>query len=131
MDLSWRFGRFYSGHYDDASIGFGYKFKGYVNLALNTEIVRGRLPQGNFKENIVQIKADFFFSPNLGLMNYIQYDDVSKTLGANIRLRWQLSPGNEIYLVYTKNWERRWDPLSRFVPLGERGVLKITLSIRP
>jgi len=131
VDLSWRFGQFYSGHYDDASIGFGYKFKGYVNLALATEIVRGRLRQGNFKENIVQIKADFFFSPNLGLMNYIQYDDVSKTLGANVRLRWQLSPGNEIYLVYTKNWEKRWDPLSRFVPLGERGVLKITLSIRP
>jgi len=23
-------------------------------------------------------------------MNYIQYDDVSRTLGANIRFRWQL-----------------------------------------
>lgn len=131
VDLSWRFGQFYSGHYDDASIGFGLKFKGYVSLALNAELVRGRLRQGNFNENVYQLKADFFFSPDLGLMNYIQYDDVSKTLGANIRFRWQLSPGNEIYLVYTKNWERRWDPVSRFVPLGERGVFKITLSIRP
>ena len=131
FDLSWRFGQFYSGQYDDATVGFGFKFKGYVNLALNAELVRGRLPEGNFKANVYQIKADIFFSPDLGLMNYIQYDDVSKTLGANIRFRWQLSPGNEIYLVYTKNWERRWDPVSRFVPLGERGVFKITLSIRP
>lgn len=52
-------------------------------------------------------------------------------MGANIRFRARLSPGNEIYVVYTKNWERHWDPFSRFVPLGERGVLKITLSIRP
>jgi Domain of unknown function (DUF5916)/Carbohydrate family 9 binding domain-like len=131
VDLSWRFGQFYSGHYDDAAVGFGFNFKGYVSLALNGEFVRGRLPQGNFNENVYQLKADFFFSPDLGLMNYIQYDDVSKTLGANIRFRWQLSPGNEIYLVYTKNWERLWDPVSRFVPLGERGVFKITLSIRP
>ncbi len=131
VDVSWRFGQFYSGHYDDATVGFGFKFKGYVNLALNAELVRGRLPEGNFKENVYQLKADVFFSPDLGLMNYIQYDDVSRTLGANIRFRWQLTPGNEIYLVYTKNWERRWDPVSRFVPLGERGVFKITLSIRP
>jgi hypothetical protein len=130
-DVSWRFGEFYSGHYDDATIGFGYKYKGYIVLALETEIVRGRLPQGNFNENVYQLKADFFFSPDLGLMSYIQYDDVSNLLGANFRLRWQISPGNEIYLVYTKNWEERWDPMSRFVPLGERGVFKITLSIRP
>jgi hypothetical protein len=131
VDVSWRFGQFYSGHYDDATVGFGFKFKGYVNLALDAELVRGHLPEGNFKENVYQLKADVFFSPDLGLMNYIQYDDVSRTLGANIRFRWQLTPGNEIYLVYTKNWERRWDPVSRFVPLGERGVFKITLSIRP
>ena len=94
-------------------------------------IVRGRLPEGNFRENAYQLKADVFFSPDLGLMTYIQYDDVSRKLGANIRLRWQISPGNEIHLVYTKNWERRWDPTSRFVPLGERGVFKISLSLRP
>jgi hypothetical protein len=131
VDVSWRFGQFYSGHYDDATVGFGFKFKGYVSLALNAELVRGNLPEGNFKENVYQLKADVSLSPDLGLMNYIQYDDVSRTLGANIRFRWQLSPGNEIYLVYTKNWERSWDPVSRFVPLGERGVFKITLSIRP
>ena len=95
------------------------------------ELVRGRLPQGSFDENVYQLKADVLFSPDLGLMNYIQYDDISRTLGANIRFRWQLSPGNVIYLVYTKDWERRWDPVSRFIPLGERGVFKVTLSIRP
>ena len=64
-------------------------------------------------------------------MNYIQYDDISHQLGWSARLRWQISPGNEIYLVYNKNWERRWDPLSRFAPLDERGVFKISLSVRP
>jgi hypothetical protein len=131
VDLEYGFGEFYSGHYNNTQAGFGLKLKGYATAELGINLVRGNLPQGRFTEKVYQLKADFFVSPDLGLMNYVQYDDVSRRLGLNIRLRWQLSPGNEIYLVYTKNWEKRWDPLSRFVPLEEKGVFKIQLSIRP
>jgi len=130
-DLEWKFGQFYSGHYDDVELGFSLKFKGFATLGLDANFVRGRLPRGNFKENVYQFKADFYITPRLGLMNYVQYDDDSNELGINTRFRWEVSPGNTIYLVYSKNWERRWDPASRFYPLEERGVFKITLSIRP
>jgi hypothetical protein len=129
--LEWRFGNFYSGRYDDAELGLSLKYKGYATVSLNANFVRGRLPQGNFNENVYQIKADLFLSPDLGLMNYVQYDDVSRELGWSMRLRWRISPGNEIFIVYNKNWEKRWDPASRFFPLEERGVLKISFSIRP
>jgi hypothetical protein len=131
IDVECSFGRFYSGTYSNVELNLALRFKGYVTLSLSSEFVRGNLPQGRFAENVYQFKADFFFSPDLGLMNYIQYDDVSKELGLNMRFRWQISPGNVIYLVYTKDWERRWDPMSRFVPLGERGVFKVQLSVRP
>jgi hypothetical protein len=131
FDANYTLGEFYSGHFDNFSVGLTIKYKGYANLALDTNLVRGRLPQGHFSENVYQVKADIFLSPDLGLMNYIQYDDISKQLGWSARLRWQISPGNDIYVVYNKNWERRWDPTSRFAPLEERGVLKISLSIRP
>jgi len=131
VDAGYSFGQFYSGHYDDVSLGLTLKFKGYATLAFDANLVRGRLPEGDFSQNVFQLKADIFLSPDLGLMNYIQYDDISDTLGWNARLRWQITPGNEIYLVYNKNWERVWDPLSRFISLGERGVVKLTLSIRP
>ena len=131
FDLSYRFGEFYSGHYDDAEVGLSLKVKGYATLEVSTNIVRGLLAQGRFRENVYELKADLFLSPRLGLMNYLQYDDVSKELGINLRFRWEITPGNIIYFVYTKNWERRWDPMSRFAPLEERGVFKIQLSIRP
>ncbi len=131
FEINYNFGEFYSGHYDDVSIGLTLKYKGYATLSLDTNLVRGRLPQGHFSENVYQVKADIFISPDLGLMNYIQYDDISRLLGWSARLRWQISPGNDIYIVYNKNWERRWDPTSRFLPMEERGVLKISLSIRP
>ncbi len=131
IDAGYNFGEFYSGRYDDVNLGLTLKFKGTATLAFDANLVRGRLPEGRFNENVYQVKADIFLSPDLGLMNYVQFDDISNTLGWSARLRWQISPGNEIFLVYNKNWERRWDPMSRFAPLGDRGVVKISLSIRP
>ena len=131
FDAGYNFGQFYSGHYDDINLGLTLKFKGYAALALDANIVRGRLPESRFSENVYQVRADIFLSPDLGLMNYVQFDDISNALGWSARVRWQISPGNEIFLVYNKNWERRWDPAGRFAPLGDRGVVKISLSIRP
>jgi hypothetical protein len=131
LQAGYTLGGFYSGHYNEATVGLSVKVKGYVSLTLDTDLVRARLPEGRFSENVYQLKADFFLSPDLGLMNYIQFDDISNQLGWSARLRWQISPGNEIYLVFNKNWERRWDPTSRLFPLEQRGVLKISLSIRP
>lgn len=103
LSAEWRFGPFYSGWYDNAELAFTYKFRGYATISLNADLVRGRLPQGRFNENAYQLKADFFVSPDPGLMNYIQYDDGSRKLGWNLRLHWQIFPGNEIYFVYGKN----------------------------
>ncbi|MCX6566494.1 MAG: carbohydrate binding family 9 domain-containing protein [Candidatus Aminicenantes bacterium] len=131
LSVHYNFGPFYSGRYDNFQASLAVKVDGFVNLSFNTNIVRGRMAQGDFNENVYQVKADVYLSPDFGLMNYIQYDDVSRLLGWSSRLRWRISAGNEIYLVYNKNWERRWDPTSRFWPAEERGVLKLSLSIRP
>jgi len=131
LEAGYRLGGFYSGHLEEATLGLTAKVDGFLNLSFSADFVRGRLPQGDFNENVLQVKADFFLSPDLGLMNYIQYDDISRELGWSARLRWQISPGNEVFLVYNKNWERRTDPASRFAPLEDRGVLKLSLSIRP
>ena len=131
FEAGYGFGGYYSGNIDNWSLGLTVKLKGYATLALDTNLVRGRMPEGNFSENVYQLKADIFVSPKLGLMNYLQFDDISRTLGWSARLRWQITPGNEIYLVYNRNWERVWDPRSRLAFLGDRGVIKISLSIRP
>ena len=131
IEAGYGFGGYYSGTINNWTVGLTTKLKGYATLAFDANLVRGNMPQGRFSENVYQLKADIFLSPDLGLMNYIQFDDMTDTLGWSARLRWQITPGNEVYLVYNKNWERIWDPRSRFLPLGDRGVVKISLSIRP
>ena len=131
VQSSYTFGGFYSARYDEETAGVSVKIKGYVNLTANVDLVQGRLPEGRFNEDVYQLKADFYVSPDLGFMNYVQFDDISNQLGWSARLHWQVSPGNDVYLVFDKNWERRWDPGARFFPTEQKGVFKVTLSIRP
>ncbi len=126
-----KFGDFYSGKLSEVHIGTSFKHNGNISVGLGAILVKGNFPQGKYRTNLYRLKADFFMKPETGLMTFIQYDDESRELGANIRFKWRISPGNVIYLVYNKNWLKSWDPESRFYPLQDIGVFKIQLSVRP
>jgi hypothetical protein len=130
LDLSYRFGQFYNGTYNDLTAGVTLKVDGYATLQLNANIINGNLPQGKFTENVYQAKLNLYITPDLGLSNYLQYDDVSNQMGYNGRFFWQFRPGNIINLVYNNNIVRRWDPESRFQLQEEQISLKVQLSIR-
>jgi hypothetical protein len=117
-------------------ISADFSYKANIRLELEGIFVRAQLPEGNFKETVYRAKADFYLNPDLGFMTYLQYDSVSENIGANIRFKWRISPGNTIYFVYNKSWEKAFDALTtyntrRFQPMQDRGVFKIQLSWRP
>ena len=35
----------------------------------------------------------------------VRYDDQTQLIGLFARLRWIVKPGNDIFLVYTHNWQ--------------------------
>lgn len=136
FNLEYEIGGFYGGTLSQLEAGAGFSYQGHARLGLTGIFVRGNLPAGEFQKNLYRAKADFFLNPDLGLMTYIQYDSVSGTLGANIRFKWQISPGNTLYLVYNRGWETGYDTLtglrsSYFLNQQDRGVIKIQLSWRP
>ena len=130
LDLSYNFGGFYDGHYDNLEAGVTLKMDGYANLQLGANIVRGNLPAGKFSENVIMTKVNLYITPDIGLSNYLQYDDVTNHMGYSGRFFWQIRPGNLIYLVYNNNMERQWNTDSRFKMVEEQMKLKIQLSIR-
>ena len=136
VDMEYEFGGFFGGRLSQLELGVDLNFKGNVRLGLEGDFIRGNLPQGKFAETLYRAKADFYLTPDLGLMTYIQYDSLSENIGANFRFKWRISPGNTIYIVYNKSWEKAYDPLAgytsrRFLSLQDRGVFKIQLSWRP
>ncbi len=58
------------------------------------------LESGDFRTHIYRANVNVFFSPDITLTNFIQYDNVSGSVGWQSRFRWILKPGNEIIFVW-------------------------------
>ena len=55
-------------------------------------------------------------SPWISLISIVQYENISSELGLFTRFRWILQPGNDLFIVYSQNWqslENRWLTLDR------------------
>ncbi|RKZ10896.1 hypothetical protein DRQ50_14160, partial [bacterium] len=83
---------------------------GHLQLRLGVEQNFGDLPEGTFTQRLYQLRAVYAFSPDLILSSYTQYDSESRNVGLNNRLRWTLQPGNDLFLVWSRNFLRPVDP---------------------
>lgn len=101
---TWWFGGFYSGHADQISAEFTYKFAPHFRLAVQTEQTFARLKEGSFVARIYSLRADYAFSPLLSLSNLVQFDNESHNLGWQSRVRWILKPGNDLFVVFNQGW---------------------------
>ncbi len=74
------------------------------------------LPVGDFDTHVAQLNLNFNFSPKLFWNITNQYDNVSDSFGINSRIRWNVKPGNDIYLVFNQEvdtFDGRWQPSKR------------------
>ena len=89
------------------------------------------LPQGSFRTDLVVSRVTYTFTPRMFFGGLIQYNSATDTISSNLRLRWEYSPGSELFVVYTE--EQNTDPLrpSRFSELSNRGfVVKVNRLFR-
>ena len=88
-------------------------------------------PQGSFRTDLTFARLTYTFTPRLFFSGLIQYNSAAKTISNNLRLRWEYSPGSELFVVYTE--DRDSDPLrpDRLSELRNRGlVVKINRLFR-
>ena len=86
------------------------------------------LPQGRFYTQIVSLRADCSFSPNISWANLVQYDNESRMLGFQSRFRWILKPGSDIFLVITRGWYRTFE--RDFISNFDRLTAKVQYTFR-
>lgn len=61
---------------------------------------------GTFVQRLTQLNTVIAFSPNLSWTNFLQYDTESQNVGNTMRLRWTVKPGNDIFVVWNRGWQR-------------------------
>ena len=89
------------------------------------------LPEGSFTTTLVQSRVNYTFTPRMFFSGLLQYNSTGNSLNANLRLRWEYSPGSELFVVYTE--DRNTDPFfpDRFTELRNQGfVVKLTRLFR-
>ncbi len=126
------FGEFYTGHLTQIRAHLRWSGRsGHFQIKLESENDFGYLPQGNFIERLWQLKVVYAFTPDLVLSSYTQYDNGSREIGLNNRLRWTISPGRDIYLVWNYGWKRPLErPLFGSIPLSNQVAVKFRWTWR-
>ena len=102
--MSWNLGNYWSGSAHEFTTNFTYKIPPGLTLNVNTDQTFARLPQGNFDATILGGRVNYSASPFVSLSNLIQYDNVSRNLGWQARVRWILQPGNDLFFVFGQGW---------------------------
>ena len=88
-------------------------------------------PYGSFRTDLIVSRVNYTFTPRMFFSGLIQYNSGTNTVSNNLRLRWEYSPGSELFVVYTE--DRETDPLrpDRYAELRNRGfVVKMNRLFR-
>jgi len=125
--VSWWFGGFYGGTLDQLEFRLDIKPSHFVTFELNTVRNMGRLPAGNFNQQVVGGRIRLNFSPDLQLSSFIQYDNESRKIGANTRLRWTFHPLGDLFVVYNHNVA---DRLNRWELDSNQLLIKLQYAFR-
>ncbi|MEO7512343.1 MAG: hypothetical protein ABIZ91_11350, partial [Gemmatimonadaceae bacterium] len=103
-------GGFYTGRLDELVLTGAFKPSSLLIFELNATRNVGRLPEGNFTQDLVGTRMRVNLSPDLQLNSYLQYDNTSDTFGANTRLRWTFAPLGNVFVVYNHNLRHDLNP---------------------
>jgi hypothetical protein len=122
-------GDFYSGTRTERVVNLSVRTRPGLIVYLNGEWNRIELPEGRFTTRLYRVVAETQFSPYMALVNNIQYDTQSAVVGWQSRFRWTITPGSDVYLVYTHNWLDQ-PLLNRFETLDRRFASKVLYTYR-
>ena len=101
------FGDFYNGRLLQQENYLRYTSPGGTwQAGLTAEQNFGTLVQGKFVQRLWQLNLAYAFSPDLVLTSFAQYDSESQNAGNNLRLRWTIKPGNDLFIVWNRGWKR-------------------------
>ena len=130
--ISFEAGEFWNGHikkveFNRGRVALTPRFSIEPSLSLNWV----DLPEESFLTELARARVSYAFNPRMFLSGLMQYSSRDDSLSMNLRLRWEYSPGSELFVVYTEELDT--DPLfpDRYTDLRNRGLaIKVSRLFR-
>ncbi|MDZ4863078.1 MAG: DUF5916 domain-containing protein [Gemmatimonadota bacterium] len=127
-EASFGFGGFYGGHLTSFAVTARLKPSALFNLEFGLENNSGELPDGHFDQRLFSGRLQVNVSPDLQVSSLVQYDNESRTLGTNSRLRWTFTPQSDLFVVYNHNLAR--STTNRFNFDSDQLLVKLSYALR-
>ena len=130
INVTW--GNYWSGQAEQVTTSLTYKAPPWFIVTLSTNQTFARLPEGRFTARIFTSNINFAASPSLSFSNLIQYDNRSRNLGWQSRVRWTPQPGNDLFIAFNQGWvhEEGEDRTLRFRTQDSKVSAKFQYSYR-
>jgi hypothetical protein len=120
-------GTFYDGHREDAEAELSWRPSRFFNGVLAYQQNHVVLDEGTFTDHLGSVHANWTPSPEVEWRNFLQFDNVSDSLGINSRVRWILQPGSDLFLVWNQTQAR---VAGSFIPTMQEAAFKIGYTLR-
>jgi hypothetical protein len=124
------YGNYWSGRAEQLTTGLVYKLPPRFTINLSTNQTFARLPEGNFIARIFTASVSYSASPRLSFSNLAQYDNRSRNLGWQSRVRWTLQPGNDLFFAVNQGWIQEDAGNLRFRTQDTKVSAKLQYSFR-
>ena len=124
------YGGYWSGHAEQLTTSLTYKVPPRFTVTVGTNQTFARLPEGDFIARIFTSSVGYAATPRLSLSNLIQYDNRSRNLGWQSRLRWTLQPGNDLFFAFNQGWIQEDGGHLRFGTQDSKVSAKFQYSFR-
>jgi hypothetical protein len=102
VNVMW--GNYWSGKAEQINASMTYKLPPWFTMSLSSNQTFARLPEGHFTARIHTANVNYAMSPRLSFSNLVQFDNRSRNLGWQSRVRWTLQPGNDFFFAFNQGW---------------------------
>ena len=127
INLMYSTGDYYSGQLAQYHAGLSVLLDRHVSLSVVGDINDVDLPEGDFITRLCSFRAKINLSSELSWSNLLQYDNISRSLGLNSRLRWNFKPGSDLFLVLNQGWDKEGASL---IPAAKEITMKVEYAFR-
>ncbi len=101
--LNTRSGDFYTGTRDEITASVSWRPSGRLLTSISYAYNDIDLREGEFETRLARFRTEVAFSSTLSWVTFIQYDNISETIGINSRVHWIPEAGREAFLVLNHN----------------------------
>lgn len=123
------FGDYYTGEKLGLAPVISWRPNRHLSFSLNYNFDRYEMPDATVYTRVISFTNEIAFSPSLSLVNLIQYENVSDSVGFNSRFRWNIRAGQDVWFVLGHNMEDP-DEDGDFTRVETSASAKISYTLR-